>query len=175
MGDRTGQPGVTIGANTDPSTLKEVPMAAPRWFAPGLGGVLAGIVIVSTAGLLHSAPQQQAQGTRVPGTIAPGATAVQVVNQPAVQVANQPTVTAVQSGEWRMSVPAGVTLAKGAAVNIDGPDFLEPGKRYSIRWGAGLTGSYTIVQLSRGWALVRSGPNRLWINTALAVAIEEEK
>jgi hypothetical protein len=150
-------------------------MSARRRSLLVFGSILVAVVVVSTAGLLHSAPQQQAQGTLVPGTIAPGATAVQVVNQPGVQVANQPTVTAVQSGEWRMSVPAGVTLAKGAAVNIDGPDFLEPGKRYTVRWGAGLTGSYTVVQVSRGWALVRSGPGRLWINTALAVAIEEEK
>jgi len=138
------------------------------------GCVLAVAMFFSNAELLHSA-QQQVPGNAVPGTIAPGAASVQVVNQPAVQVVNQPMVTAVQSGEWRVSVPAGVSLSKGAAMSIDAPDFLEPGKRYTIRWATGLTGSYTIVQVSRGWALVRSAPGRLWINAALAVAIEEEK
>jgi hypothetical protein len=150
-------------------------MSARRWSILALGCILTGTVVLSNAGLLHSAPQQQVPGNLVPGTIAPGATSVQVVNQPAVQVANQPTVTAVQSGEWRVTVPGAVNLAKGAAVNIDGPDFLEPGKRYVIRWGAGLTGTYTVVQVTGGWALVRSGPGRLWVNTALAVAIEEVK
>jgi hypothetical protein len=150
-------------------------MSARRWSVLLLGGVLAAVPLLANAGLLRSAPQQQVPGNLQPGTVAPGATAVQVVNQPSVQVANQPTVAAVQSGEWRVGVTGGVNLNKGAAVNIDGPDFLEIGKRYTIRWGAGLTGSYTIVQLTRGWALVRSGPARMWVNTALAVAIEEER
>jgi hypothetical protein len=144
-------------------------MSARRWSVVAIGLALAAIVFASSAGLLHSAPQD------VPGKFTAGAAPVQVVNQPGVQVTNQPTVQAAQSGEWRVSVPAGIGLAKGAAVGFDGPDFLEPGKRYTVRWGAGLTGSYTIVQVSRGWALVRSGPGRLWINTALAVAIEEVK
>jgi hypothetical protein len=141
-------------------------MSARRWSILVLGFVLAGIVVLANAGLLHSA-QQQVPGNLQPGTIAPGATAIQVVNQP--------TVHAQQSGEWRVSVPGGVTINKGGTFTFEGPEFLEVGKRYSIRWGAGLTGSYTIVQVSRGWALVRSGANRLWINTALAVAIEEER
>jgi len=132
-----------------------------------LACVVAPVVFLATARLLDSAPQQQVPGNLQPGTIAPGATAV--------HVANQPTVQAVQSGEWRVSVPGGVTINKGGSFTFEGPDFLEVGKRYTIRWGAGLTGSYTIVQLSRGWALVRSGTSRLWINTALAVAIEEER
>ncbi len=142
-------------------------MPARRWSILALGCVLAGVVFLSTAGPLRSAPQQQVPGSLQPGTVAPGATAVQVVNQPTVQ--------AVQSGEWRVSVPAGVTLNKGGTFTFEGPDFLEVGKRYTIRWGAGLTGTYTIMQTSRGWALVRSGASRMWINTALAVAIEEAR
>ena len=142
-------------------------MSARRWSVLLLGGVLATVVILANAGLLHSATQQQVPGNLQPGTIAPGATAVQVVNQP--------TVTAVQSGEWRVSVPGGVTLNRGGTLTFEGPDFLEVGKRYTIKWGAGLTGSYTIERVNRGWALVRSGTSRLWINTALAVAIEEER
>jgi hypothetical protein len=142
-------------------------MSARRWSFLASCCALAGLVVLSNGGLLHSAPPQQVPGNLQPGTIAPGATAVQVVNQPTVQ--------AQQSGEWRVSVPGGVTINKGGSLTFEGPEFLEVGKRYSIRWGAGLTGSYTIVQVSRGWALVRSGPNRLWINTALAVAIEEER
>lgn len=135
----------------------------------GVGVVLTAMVFVLGAGLPHTAAQD------VPGKLTSGAAPVQVVNQPGVQVTNQPTVQAAQSGVWRVSVPAGLSLAKDAAVGLDAPDFLEPGKRYTIRWGAGQTGSYTIVQVSRGWALVRSGPGRMWINTALAIAIEEEK
>ncbi len=130
-------------------------------------GALAVLAFMVNARPMPVSAQQQVPVTVVPGTIAPGSAAVQVVNQPTVQ--------AVQAGEWLVSVPGGVTLNKGGTFSFEGPDFLEVGKRYTMRWDAGLTGTYTVAQVTRGWALVRSGPNRLWVNTALAVAIEEAK
>jgi hypothetical protein len=141
-------------------------MSARRSPVVVAGSILAAVALLSSAAILHSAPQQ-VPGNLQPGTITPGSTAVQVVNQPTVQ--------AQQVGEWRVSVPGGVTINKGGGFTFEGPDFLEVGKRYTIRWDAGVAGSYTIVQVSRGWALVRTSGSRLWVNTALAVAIEEER
>jgi hypothetical protein len=136
-------------------------MIAHRWPFVAIGAALAGALLLANVGLVHSAPQQ------VPGFATPGATSVQVVNQP--------SVLATQQGDWRVSVPGGVALAKGTSLGLDGPDFLEAGRRYKFQWGGGQTGVYAVVQVSRGWALVRSGPARLWINTALAIGIEEVK
>ena len=130
-------------------------------------GALAVLAFMVNARPMPLAAQQQVPGNLVPGTIAPGSAAVQVVNQPTVQ--------AVQAGEWRVSVPGGVTLNSGGTLSFEGPDFIEVGKRYTMRWGAGLTGTYTVVQVTRGWALVRTGTSRMWVNTALAVAIEEAR
>ena len=130
-------------------------------------GALAVLAIMVNARPMPLAAQQQAPGALVPGTIAPGSAAVQVVNQPTVQ--------AVQAGEWRVSVPGGVTLNAGGTLAFQGPEFVEVGRRYTMRWGAGLTGTYTVEAVTRGWALVRTGPSRMWVNTALAVAIEEAK
>jgi hypothetical protein len=138
-------------------------MTAHRWYLGALGLVLAAVVPLAAVPLLRSAPQQ------VPGLPTPGSAAVQVVNQPTVQ--------AVQTGEWRVTVPGtvAVALARGTALAAETPDFLEAGHRYIIRWGTGLTGTYTVVQASRGWALVRSGNSRLWVNAAMAVEIEEAR
>ena len=130
-------------------------------------GALAAVAFAVNVKPMPLSAQQQVPGALAPGTAAPGSAPVQVVNQP--------TVRAVQSGEWRVIVPDGVVLNKGGTLSFEGPDFVEVGKRYTMRWGSGLTGTYSVVQVTRGWALVRSGPTRLWVNTALAVAIEEAK
>ncbi len=144
-------------------------MIAQRWPVVALGIALAGALALASAGSRTSAQQQ------VPGFATQGAASVQVVNQPSVQVVNQPSVLASQQGDWRVSVPGGVTaaLAKGTSLGLDGPDFLEAGRKYKFQWGGGQTGVYAVTQVSRGWALVRTGPTRLWINTALAIGIEE--
>jgi hypothetical protein len=144
-------------------------MTIRRSHVLGIGLAAGCVALVLSARSLQSAPQQ------VPGMMTSGSAPVQVTNQPAVQVVNQPTVQAMQAGAWRVAVPDGVTLAKGATVAFEGPPFLEVNRRYVMRWGAGLTGTYTVFQIQRGWALVGSGSTRLWVNTALAVAIEEAK
>ena len=139
-------------------------MTVHRWQIVAVGLAIAFVVFVASARPLQSAPPQQ-----VPGMIVPGSASVQVTNQPTVQ--------AVQSGAWKVSVPDGVTatLPRGTNVGFDAPDFLEVNHKYIMRWGAGLTGTYTVQQIHRGWALVSSGNSRLWVNTALAIAIEEAK
>lgn len=129
----------------------------------GLAIVAAAAILLGTSGLQSAA--QQVPGSRQPGTVTPGATAV--------FIANQPTVQAQQAGEWRVSVPDGISLRDGVAFTFDGPAFLQVGHRYTIRWGSGVEGRYTIERLSKGWALARTPSSRLWINTAQAATIEE--
>jgi len=138
-------------------------MTSHRWHIIAVGLALAFVVVMASAGPLHSAPQQ------IPGLATAGSAPVQITNQPTVQAA--------QAGEWRVTVPGnvGVTLARGAVVSFEAPPFIEANHKYVIRWGAGLTGTYTVLEINHGWALVRAGSSRLWVNTALAVAIEDAK
>ena len=138
-------------------------MAAWRRPIVALGSVLTAVLVLATATALRSAPQQ------IPGLATSGSAPVQVVNQPTVQ--------AVQAGDWRVAVPGNVsvTLSHAAVTSFEAPPFIEANHKYIIRWGAGLTGTYTVIEVNHGWALVRSGSSRLWVNTALAVAIEDAK
>ena len=134
------------------------------------GRLIRGIVITTvvtlsmTAWVMNSA----GQGVRpVPGAgtgIIQVEGTVNVGNTPTVQVSNMPPVTAIQSGEWRVSVTGTPT------VTVPSPDFLQFRRAYTITWPNNATERIVVDQIgANGW--VRSG--RRWFNLAQALSVED--
>lgn len=129
------------------------------------GLVITVVVALSmTAWVMNSA----GQGVRpVPGAgtgIIQVEGTVNVGNTPTVQVANMPPVTAIQSGDWRVSVTGSPT------VTVPSPDFLQVRRAYTIIWPDRGTERIVVDQIGpNSW--VRTG--RRWLNLAQALSVED--
>ena len=129
------------------------------------GLVITVVVALSmTAWVMNSA----GQGVRsVPGAgtgIIQVEGTVNVGNTPTVQVANMPPVTAIQSGDWRVSVTGSPT------VTVPSPDFLQVRRAYTIIWPDRGTERIVVDQIgTNSW--VRTG--RRWLNLAQALSVED--
>lgn len=122
--------------------------------------VAVALVAVVSAAFLRSQ-------TRVPGTQAPGAAPVEVVNQP--------RVLAAQAGEWQVSLAprATVALAAGAVVAAAAPEFVQTGHRYLVQPAGGTPISCTVQRIDRGWIRALCGGTARWLNLAQIVSMEE--
>jgi hypothetical protein len=97
--------------------------------------------------------------SQVPGTLTPGAAAVQVTNQVRTQ--------ATQAGTWE------VTLSPTAAVGVAVPDFVRVGQRYLVHPSGESVVAVTVNRIDRGWILVSGDGGRRWLNLTQAVSIQE--
>jgi hypothetical protein len=95
----------------------------------------------------------------------------------AVSIDNRPTVTALQEGEWKMTVAntPGVHVVSAAPIAIAPPDMVKAGVRYLITWSSGENETVTVLQPGPGsWARVDGSDRRnRWVNLGAARAIQE--
>jgi len=123
---------------------------------------------MQVAGQTRTTPPLTQQPVFVPGP-------VEVVG--GVNIVNEPIVSARQAGPWA----ATVTAAGPLTVMSNAPALLTPGRTYRFQWPTGSPERYRILSIeANGWVraeLVQDNagqsPPIRWLNTAMAVSIEE--
>lgn len=130
--------------------------------------LIKGIVVAAALGVAMMAWGANSAGQAVQPVPGPGSGIVtvegrvSVANTPTVIVGNTPSVNAVQNGNWKV------------AATLDGPDFLEARRSYTVTWPDGGTQPVVVAELgSNGWVRVENPRRRRWINLAQVLSIEE--